>query len=501
MDFIFYIAIACFIMLFGTLDNNIDFDFFARLVVGKSYFQTGNLFNYDFQSYGTTHQFIDHEWGSSLIFYLVQNYLGDKGLFFLKSAIIFLTIFLITKIIRLEKKDIKLHFLFFFFILQTISYSIFSTIRCQSFSFLFFVLYLYILKKAKTDYRILWTLPVLNIIWANMHGGFVMGLILILLFAFGELLNKKPSRPYFITFFISCFTTLINPYGFKYIYFIFNALSLNRIHITEWQSAFFSPIFEFSFLKFKIFFILALTIFICSVLKNIQLQGIKEFYKNIDKTKYLILIFTIIIALKSSRFHVFFAYMTLSLCYCDFYNIFNKKLPKKTDNIKEILIAILIFISTISHIYDYKFVNTINSKEYPIYCIEFLKINNLKGNLLVNFHFGSYASYKLYPNIFIYMDGRYEEVYDVKLIDKMGEFFLAKNDDLIKKYHTDFIIIDKFYPLYKKLKTSSDWFLGYESEKFALFLDKKFQNKNYINPRLDKNYYNNEKFKTEINWR
>ncbi len=145
MDLIFYFTTACFILILGSIDNNIDVDFWARIVVGKSYFQTGTLFSHDFQSYGTTNQFIDHEWGSSLIFYLTQNYLGDIGIFILKSVLIFLTVFFITKIIKLEKKDTKLHFLFFFFALQSISYNIFTTVRCQMFSFLFFVIYFYIL--------------------------------------------------------------------------------------------------------------------------------------------------------------------------------------------------------------------------------------------------------------------------------------------------------------------------------------------------------------------
>ena len=127
-----------FVLLFSTLNINIDYDFWARLIVGKSFFQTGTLFNHDFYSYGTTHEFIDHEWGSSLVFYLVQNYFGDVGIYCLKALLIILTLFVITKIIKLENKDIKLHFLFFFFVIQSISSNIFSTVRCQSFSFLFF---------------------------------------------------------------------------------------------------------------------------------------------------------------------------------------------------------------------------------------------------------------------------------------------------------------------------------------------------------------------------
>ena len=388
------------------------------------------------------------------------------------------------------------NFIFYFSFLH---FNLYATVRCQSISFLFFVLYLYILKKSKNNYRILWTIPVINIIWANCHGGFSIGIVLVLLYAIGEWLNKNNSKPYFITFVLTCLTTLINPYGIKYIYFIFGALSLNRKYIIEWRSAFFAPMFYYSYYKFKIFFIATFLIFVRSIYKNIKTSGIKDFYNSIDKTKYLIILFCALISLKCLRFHIFYTYVIIALCYNDFYNIFNKKLPKIVDNLKEIILLILIFISTISHIYNYKFINIV--KEYPIFCVEFLRINNLKGNLLTNFHFGSYASYKLYPNISIYMDGRYEEVYDVNLINKMRELFTCKNEDLLKTYHTDFIIIDKFYPLYIKLKKSPDWFLAIESSDFALFLDKRYKNQKFIVPSTDLNYYNKEKFKTLINWK
>ena len=503
MDLIFYLTLGLFILIFGTIDNNIDYDFWARLVVGKNFFQTGNLFNFDFQSWGSTHKFIDHEWGSSLVFYLIQNYLGDIGIFVFKSIIIFLTLFTLTKIIRLENKKIPLHFLFFFFAIQAVSYNIFSTVRCQTFSFLFFAIYLYILKKTSTEkkYRILWCLPFLNIIWTNLHGGFVIGLILISIFTIGEFLNKKPFKPYLITLFITFFTSLINPYGIEYIYFIISALSLNRQYITEWQSLFLIKFYQHIMLKYEIFFFISIFIFIFSIFKNIKQNGFIKYIKKIDKTKYLIILFALIISIKSIRFHVFFVYSVIALCYVDFYNIFNKKLPQKIDKIKEITLFILILISSISHIYSFKFVNTVKSSEYPIFCTEFIKINNLKGNVFTNFHTGSYVSYKLYPNNQIYMDGRYEEVYDTNLINQMADVFLAKNyQTFFEKNHADILIIDKTYPIYDKLKKDLNWFLAYEDKNFALFLPAKLKSLKFKSPNNEQTYYDKTKFITNINW-
>ncbi len=506
MDFVFYLTLFLFIAIFSSIDTNIDFDFWARLIVGKSFFQTNSLFLNDFQSWGKTHEFIDHEWGSSLIFYLIQNKFDDIGLYVFKVLIIFLTFFIIIKIIRLIKPKIKLNFLFFFFVIQSICYTIFATIRCQSFSFFFFVFYLYILiftQKTK-NYRVLWCLPVLNIIWLNMHGGFVLGLALIFIFSIGQFLNNSKSKDclyYFYTFIVSCFLSLINPYGIKYLYYIFDAFMLNRNYIVEWKSAFFDSNFAFALIKFKIFFFITILLFLYSTVKRIKKEGFIVFYKNSDKIKYLVLFFTMVIALKALRCHVFFAFSVLAYCYCDFYDIFNKKLPKTIDTIKESLILFLVFVSFVSHILQYKFTNTTKPFLYPVYCVEFLRINSIKGNIFSNFHHGSYISYKLYPDNLVFMDGRYEEVYDNNLINDMAKVFLAINHkEFFKNNHIDILILDKTYPIVEKVKKEKQYFLAYEDDNFALFLNKKFKNQKFKQPTRDINYYNKTKFLTNINW-
>ena len=367
-------------------------------------------------------------------------------------------------------------------------------------------MFLYLLKriKLKKEYRLLWCFPILNIIWANLHGGFVLGLALIAIFAIGEFLNDKKSKTYIYylsTFIITILATLINPYGIEYLKFIFEAFSLNRIHITEWQNAFFNKQYIYSLLKFKFFFFPVLALFIYSIIKNIKKTSLKDFYQKSDKVKYLIILFILIIALKSLRCHVFFTLGVIALCYSDFYNIFNKQLPKWIDNLKEIFLLIVILISTTTHLYNYKFINIIREKTNPIQSVEFIKINNLKGNVFVNFHNGSYVAYKLYPNNHVYMDGRYEEVYDNNLINKMGDAFLTKHhNEFLKEFHHDILIIDKFYPLFNILKKDKNWFLAFEEKEFGVFLNKRYKNKKFKIPTNNQNYYNKTKFETNINW-
>jgi hypothetical protein len=120
---------------------------------------------------------------------------------------------------------------------------------------------------------------------------------------------------------------------------------------------------------------------------------------------------------------VFFVIVSVVFLYDDFYGLFNKILEKiktklninkeieKTITLaKEIFVYFFILILTLPMVLAEKKELEIVTTNYPIYAVEFLKQNELKGNLYVNFDWGSYVSYKLYPNNLIVMDGRYEEV-------------------------------------------------------------------------------------------
>ena len=99
-------------------------------------------------------------------------------------------------------------------------------------------------------YKLLWIIPATMIIWANMHGGCFVGLGLIFLYALGEFLNKKRFTPYIIVLALSLCAMFINPYGIKYVYFLFHAITLKRTAITEWQPIF-HQIHVLKFFKFK----------------------------------------------------------------------------------------------------------------------------------------------------------------------------------------------------------------------------------------------------------
>ena len=174
----------------------------------------------------------------------------------------------------------------------------------------------------------------------------------------------------------------------------------------------------------------------------------------------------------------------------------NIKFPCWKDRV---IYVILLFISIFT-LTSKNYSVPIGMDVYPVKEIEFIKINNLKGNLLTNFGIGSYAAYKLYPNNLIYMDGRYEEVYGDYMVPVLKEFFLVYPNwkQLFEHFPPDVMILEKSYPIYNKLKNDKIWKVVYEGKYFGVFLPQSYPDKNFKQPTNDINYYKNTLFNTGI---
>ena len=140
---------------------------------------------------------------------------------------------------------------------------------------------------------------------------------------------------------------------------------------------------------------------------------------------------------------------------------------------KEIAVYIFVFLGISSVLYmNHEPVPVGCLKLYPVKLVEFMKINELKGNILNNFGIGSYISYKLYPQNLIYMDGRYEEVYYDSTTEDNWNFYNAEKnwDSVFKKYgFPEYIIVNKNedaifpvisnFPLYKNSFVDNNFYL------------------------------------------
>lgn len=499
---IFYITFFLFILAFSTTAKDYDYDLWARLIAGKGFIQTGHVLKQDFLSYIPTHTWYDHEWGSSVIFYLTQHFFSSAGILILQSILIFAIFFFITKVIELRgvKTTHPYNFLFYYFSFIALSYILNDPIRCQLFSFLFFTVFLYILELARKDVnKPLWTLPLLMIIWNNLHGGCVSGIGLIFIYIIGEFLNKKPIKKYIYTLIPTIIVLPINPWGFEYLNFLFKANTMQRSEIAEWFGLF-SNLFILKYLKFKIYaLILLITEFIAMAKRLIPKTS------ELDKTKFLVITTTLFLAILHVKLIPFAVISMSCFLYDDFYTVINsltKNIFNKIAFFKDSVIYLLILIFAITNINQKAFEPMISFSRYPIRSIEFVRTNNLKGNLLITFGLGSYASYKLYPNNKVLTDGRYEEVYYDNIIPLLKNFYLAnpKWDEILKKYPPDIMVIERFYPVCQKLLDNKNWQPVFGDKFFIVFVKSKDARKKYKIPSNDIEYYKKTLFDTNISF-
>ena len=138
---------------------------------------------------------------------------------------------------------------------------------------------------------------------------------------------------------------------------------------------------------------------------------------------------------------------------------------------------------------------------YPLKEVEFIRMNDLKGNLIVSYGHGSYATYKLFPNLKVYMDGRYEEVWDeeifmhLKVFQEMGYAW----GEILLRYPADVIMIEKGSPVYGYIEQNfPEWKLVYEGNMSGVFVKNAKPVSEYKLPPEDIDYYQKTMFDTDM---
>lgn len=463
--------------------NNYDYDLWARLIAGMGVVDGGHVLTQDFLSYTPVHTWWDHEWGAGVIFYAFLKIFGPFSLIILQAVMLFGILFTASRVIKIKNSE-PYNILIYFFALMSVMQNLNNPIRCHMFSFLFFTVFIYILERVRQGKsKLLFIIPPMVLLWNNIHGGVVAGLGLLGMYAVGEFLNKKPFKNYLITLGVSVLTMFINPWGYDYIKFLLMANTMKRPEIVEWWGLF-AKYNMFRYLIYKTFIV------VIGIVEFLQIR--KESWEKLDKTKYIVLLATLYLGISHVKLMPFFAISALCYCYDDFYKV----IPVWKDKlICTILLAVSIFTLAVR---DFSIPTGIDI--YPVKEVEFIKQNNLTGKILVDFNYGSYVSYKLYPHNLIFMDGRYEEVYNDYMVPLLKEFSLANKNwrQLLLYFPPDVMIMENKYPIYNVLKSGKEWVAVYEGKNFGVFVPEKQSHKKFKKPTDDLNYYKNTLFDTDI---
>ena len=458
-----------------------DTDLWGHIKFGKDIWISKALNRFDIYSYTAYgREWINHEWLSELVMYLVYNLFGSPGLLFGKLLIGIVIVHILSSI---SFNRISYPLVYGpVFVLAVFIMSPGFMIRPQISTFLFTSLYIFVFHQYLERRKdLLWSLPFIMILWVNCHGGFLIGLgmfpIIVVIELIASCLKDRDKR-YLHRLIFWCILTeasvLINPYGYRLLVFLYETLSVKR-NIWEWNPV---HVFDLSYIRFKLFAILViLTLF---------------FQKNRNRYWEMgIILIAMIYALKHQRHTPIFAivaapYLTEKLSIlgrqCNlFYRIRSFHTYLILVVALTILISYQVFHTANKHIKT-GFNILVDPRMYPVYPVHFLKENGIKGNILLPFEWGEYVIWKLYPDCKVSIDGRFRTVYPQEVID--AHFGVLRDDlkyeELLDRYSTD-IILAKRNPFFHRLiSKQKKWIYIYSDSESIIFIKNKDSYKDIV---------------------
>jgi hypothetical protein len=335
----------------------------------------------------------------------------------------------------------------------------------------------------------LWLLPLLMVVWVNLHGGFLVGFVLLAIYwisavwqsfgvkadRFADVLQSiragKRAQTLALIGFLSALATFVNPYGWKLHLHIYGYLS-NRFlmnHIDEFQSPNFHGIAQ------KCFAGLLLLTLVALALKKKETGAVRA-------SQFLVLLFAVYSGLYASR-NIPVSSLLLILItgpwLSDAIERLVEKIGGKLARPKPFLhrmqtidnglrghlwpiAAVALACWTAAHagklgatqLMDAHF----DAKRFPVEAVNYLENHNVPGPVLSPDSWGGYLIYRLYPRTKVVLDDRH---------DLYGEEFLKSYlkmvhiepgwDDFLKQHPAGSILVPKDTALANILLETPNW--------------------------------------------
>ena len=196
MEYILLAAIFWGIVASGPRILNFDGDLPRHIRTGQLILQTGRVSTTDIFSFRTTgFPSFPHEWLSQVIFAIAYDWLGLDGIVLLTAAVLMLSWGLVYS--QAIGKSKSFFSALVFTALAVGASQIHVLPRPHIFTYLLTAVWITLLEaihQGKT--RLWWTLPIVMLLWVNMHGMFVLGIIILLIYLVGDFLDQ-PSTTWF----------------------------------------------------------------------------------------------------------------------------------------------------------------------------------------------------------------------------------------------------------------------------------------------------------------
>jgi hypothetical protein len=399
----------------------VDGDLWARLAVGAHVWKTGTVMRHDvFAFTPTLPQWIDHEWGSGVLFFAMLNWFGPASLMIFKISAATGALALGMAASRASGTKWANVLILAALCALAVLPGYVPVVRSHVLTYGCFAATLWWLELMREGRRWpMFAIVGLMLVWASVHGGFIVGLVAIAVYA-----AWLRTRVVLATLLAALAVTCVNPYGLSYWTYLVPAWLHPRADIGEWGRM---PLWGFDpYFGFRLLFLIVLV-------------AIAWRWKRGTGTGLTLLALTAIAGCLHRRHAPFFGLAALVYVgpYFDW-----KRLRVEAVAAAYVVIAAAVVWRFLPQA---TLEPAVPASFYPVRAVDILETARAEGNLAVPFRWGSYASWRLAPHVKVSMDGRYEEVYPDETFEMNRALFYrvgANWDELLRRYTVDFILVE-----------------------------------------------------------
>lgn len=453
-----------------TMLNAGDGDLGRHLTVGSLILSSGQIPAHDVFSHTLTGApLVPHEWLSEVLFALSYRLAGLNGVAWL-TALILASAYAILAI-ALRRAGVRALVALVAVLFASMVGAVHMLLRPHIFTLLFFTILLLVLEEYRNAdrRRALIVLLPLMVVWANMHGAFISGLMLVAFYAVGAALEKERRRlielaALFVSLVVASW---INPVGIQLLVHSFAYLG-NRflVNLTvEYQSPDFHAV---NVLPFAALLLLSFAI--------VGRSG-----KRLDWTPLILLVGWSAFALYSTRNIPLYAQVAVIIlapiadAWIDELLPAAKRFLARTDEIDRVssgwiwavaVVALLVGLQMSGDKIDVRGTgNVFDPHVFPIAAVDSMTGSLPSGNMFNEFNWGGYLLYRLWPEKQVFIDGQ-QDFYGEALT---REYLQAINAEpgwqaILDRYNVRWVIVSPTRALAARLDASPDWSRRYIDE-------------------------------------
>lgn len=333
------------------------------------------------------------------------------------------------------------------------------------------------------DRRWLAALPAMMLLWTNLHGGFVLGLVVIVITLAGEWLNRVTQRAdhwsrddlmmLLYALLATAAVTIINPNGVRQLLYPLTFVLPNAYTNLIQESA--SP--NFHLVVIMVFELMLMLMISAFLLTRDRLNWTNLFlvvafthlaFSQVRNVAVWAVVVTPVLAFYLQSAGPRLAELFPGASYR------RRPVAGRTGQILNLVLLVMVVIVYLgegTHYINRASMRTAEDDAFPVTAIAYMKTHHLPQRTFVTYAWGGYLLWNLFPTYRDYMDSRADTLYNKTILDGYLDIYAAGSgwQQTLKHYRIQNVLVEGGAPIAQTLALDPEWRVAYQDPGAVLY--------------------------------